>query len=370
VYADQTGTTAWFLIGQLPKRAGGNGLIPRPADSQNTGWAGLIPFAEMPYLQNPERGFWATANNTPSQTEANNPWLGADYCDPYRVRGILDALAARDGWTVEDCLALQCDVRSIPWEEIRAIVLSLNAPNHNAQEALDLLKAWDGRVEAESPAACIFELFIAELCVRVAKVKAPKSWRVVLGEVGLSEGNLSLFTDRRVRHLVKLLREQPEGWFASWQNEMTDILTTVIQKLRSTVGPSPAFWAWGHQRQLRLEHPLFGKHRWLGAAFNIGPVPVGGDCNTISQAGSRPGNPTDFTHNMCNMRTVFDLSDLSKSKFVLCGGQSGNPWSDHHADQFPLWQAGEAITIPWYQAAVIREAKETLRLLPEGTAGS
>jgi penicillin amidase len=68
---------------------------------------------------------------------------------------------------------------------------------------------------------------------------------------------------------------------------------------------------------------------------------------------------------MCNMRTVFDLSDLSKSRFVLCGGQSGNPWSEHHADQFPLWQAGEAITIPWDQASVIREAKETMRLLPQ-----
>jgi penicillin amidase len=369
LYADTTGTTGWFLIGQLPRRAGGYGLIPRPADCPNTGWTGLVTFDEMPYVKNPERGFWATANNDPLQSDPNNPWLGADYCDHYRVQAILDALAARQGWTVEDCLALQRDLRSIPWEEVREIVLALKAPNQNTQEALDLLRAWDGRVDAESPAACLFELFMAELCVRVAKVRAPKSWRVALGEVALWEGNQSLFTDRRIRHLVRLLQEQPSGWFTSWANEMADVLTSVLQRLRSSVGPGPAFWAWGHQRQLRLEHPLFGKNRWLGVAFNIGPVPCGGDCNTISQAGSRPGNPTDFTHNMCNMRTVFDLSDLSKSKFVLCGGQSGNPWSDHHADQFPLWQAGEAITIPWLQASVIREAKETLRLLPEEING-
>ena len=35
-----------------------------------------------------------------------------------------------------------------------------------------------------------------------------------------------------------------------------------------------------------------------------------------------------------------------------------------HADQFPLWQAGESIPIPWLQAEVIRSAKETLRRLP------
>lgn len=369
-YADSTGAIGWFLIGQIPTRAGGHGLIPRPVDSPNTGWTGLVPFAEMPYVKNPEQGFWATANNEPNiPRTSESPWLGADYCEPYRVRTILDALAAHEGWTVEDCQALQCDVRSIPWEEIRDLVLSLKSTNQDTLEAQELLGAWDGHIEAESPAACVFELFAAELCVRVAKVKAPKSWRVVLGEGGLAEVNLNLFTDRRVRHLVHLLREQPDGWFRSWSDEMIDVLAFVIKKLRSSVGPGSEFWAWGHQRQLRLEHPLFGQHPWLSAAFNIGPVPIGGDCNTISQAGCRPANPTGFTHNMCNLRTVFDLGDLSKSKFVLCGGQSGNPWSDHYADQFPLWQAGEAITIPWYQAAVIREAKDTLRILPEGLAG-
>lgn len=387
VYADTTGETGWFLIGQLPKRAGGNGLLPRPASHQDSGWKELIPFSEMPCVQNPERGYWATANNDPARplsasypspgqsgtengtsqtlTSSTSQWLGADYCDPYRVRTILEALASRGEWTVEDCLALQRDVRSIPWEEIRATVLSLKASNRDAQEGLDVLRAWDGRIDSESPAACVFELFVSELCVRIAQAKAPRAWRVAVGEMGLWDENLSLFTDRRIRHLVRLLNEQPEGWFASWSNEMIDVLTGVVQKLRRSVGPGPAYWAWGHLRQLRLEHPLFGKHSWLGRAFNIGPVPCGGDCNTVSQAGARPANPTDYTHNMCNLRTVFDLSDLSKSGFVLCGGQSGNPWSDHHADQFPLWQAGEAIGIAWDQSAVIREARETLRLLPE-----
>ena len=95
-----------------------------------------------------------------------------------------------------------------------------------------------------------------------------------------------------------------------------------------------------------------------------GPFPIGGDANTVSQAGCRPADPTDFTHNMANIRTVFDLADLSRSTFVLCGGQSGNPCSPHYADLLPLWQAGEAVTLPWNQDQVIREATATLRLLP------
>ncbi len=363
LYANVDGTTAWQLIGQLPKRAGGYGLLPRPGDAPDSGWTGLVPFEEMPHARDFPAGYFATANNAP-RSEGDHPWLGADYCDDYRVRGITEALAARGEWIVADCLALQRDVRCIPWEEMRDTVLSLTPADRDARDALDLLREWDGQANSESPAACVFELFAAEMCVRVAKAKAPKAWLAALGEAGLGSIPHNLFTDRRMAHLVRLIRTQPEGWFASWPVEMESVLGAVVRRLRSEAGPGAAFWAWGHIRQLRLDHPLFGKHRWLGAAFNLGPVPCGGDCNTISQAGARPAEPTGFTHNMCNLRTVFDLADLSRSQFVLCGGQSGNPWSDHHADQLPLWEEGEAVPIPWLQAEVIRATKDTLRLLP------
>ncbi|MBA4187651.1 MAG: hypothetical protein C0467_06485 [Planctomycetaceae bacterium] len=392
LYADSNGGTGWQLIGQLPRRAAGHGLLPRPAHLPDSVWNGMVPFDEMPHLADFPAGYFATANNDPRagfgigdsgfrqadaekcRTELSslnpespipNPFLGTDYCDSYRVQSITDALASREGWTVEDCLALQRNVRSIPWEEIRDIVLSLVPTSTEAEDALELLREWDGQVDSESPAACVFELFMAEMCARTAKVKAPKSWKTALGD---SAGPLEdcFFADRRIGFLVRQIREQPAGWFMSWPAEMESALGEVARNLRHNVGPGPAFWAWGHLRQLRLEHPLFKNHGLLGPAFNLGPVPCSGDTNTISQAGARPTSPTGFTHNMANLRTVFDLADLSKSRFVLCGGQSGNPWSDHHADLLPLWQAGESITIPWLQAEVIRASRDTLRLLPMG----
>ena len=116
-YADVSGAIGWFLVGQLPLRTGGNSLLPRPAILPDSGWTGLIPFDEMPCVLNPEEGYWTTANNDPalavaaalerrdekgpdSRTEnqivrGSPHWLGADFCDPYRVRAIRDALAAR-----------------------------------------------------------------------------------------------------------------------------------------------------------------------------------------------------------------------------------------------------------------------------------
>ncbi|WP_171472447.1 penicillin acylase family protein [Frigoriglobus tundricola] len=399
LYADAGGTIGWQLVGEVPTRRGGHGLLPRPADIPDSGWTGTVPFEAMPFAVNPACGYLATANNAPyqwavdsEQWAENNPstatrerrpgdpfspssdsahsppptaHLGRDFIDEYRVRRIRECLAARDAdWAPADLAALQLDVQSIPWREMRDRVLALAPTDPDARDARALLAAWDGRVDSESTAAAVFEVFVAEMCVRVARVKAPTAWPAALGEGGLGVAATNLFADRRVSHLIGLLRAQSSGWFASWPREMESALAVAVRTLRKVAGPGPAYWAWGHLRQLRLEHPLFGKHRWLGPAFNRGPVPCGGDANTVSQAGARPTNPTDFTHNMANLRTVFDLADLARSTFVMCGGQSGNPLSPHHADQLPLWQQGESFTLPWDQADVIRAAVDTLRLLP------
>ncbi len=361
VYADAGGTIGWQMIGQLPRRRGGYGLLPAPADRPDSGWeADWLPFKQLPAVVDPPQGFWATANHDPRLDLPDWPaHLGSDYCDPYRVRAVREALAARDGWTLEDCLELQRDTRSIPWEEVREVVLGLRPATAEAAEALRLLEPWDGRMDIDSPAAAVFEFFLMEMLVRVVRRRAPKSW-----EAALRSGDANLAADRRIGHLVRLLRHQPPGWFDDWPREMLDALTQAVRRLRAVAGPGSAYWAWGHVRPLRLEHLLFGKQRGLAAVFNVGPVPCAGDANTISQAAVCPTDPARFTHNIANLRAAFDLADLGRSRFVLCGGQSGNPCSPHYDDQLPLWQRGEAIPIPWTQAEVIRAARHTLRLLP------
>ncbi|MCS6864500.1 MAG: penicillin acylase family protein [Gemmataceae bacterium] len=381
VYADAAGTIAWQLTGEIPHRHRGYGLLPQPADRPQAAWDGVIPFDEMPWVVNPTCGYLATANDpthqiiaaaTPAESaQATAHWLGADFIDDFRAQRIRELLAHREhGWTVPEVATLQRDVQSLPWRQMREKVLSLQPQDADAQLALRVLRDWDGQVHTESPAAAVYELFVAEMCQRVAKAQAPTAWPQVVGESRWGMVDHNLFIDRRVGHLVWLLREQPSGWFASWSAEMEAALGAAVRSLRRWAGPGVAFWAWGHLRRLRLEHPLLGQHRWLGAAFNLGPIPWGGDANTISQAAVRPANPTAFTHNIANLRAVFDLSNPGLSTFVLCGGQSGNPASPHYADLLPLWQRGEAIVIPWDQPAVIRATVDTLRLLPPTEPGA
>ncbi len=383
-YADVEGNIGWQLVGELPVRRGGHGLLPRPAELPDTGWSGTVPFEQMPFVTNPPCGYLATANDPPIWHEAQTgsegqkphlarppvAWLGADYIDDYRARRIRERLAQRDaGWTLADCAALQLDQQSIPWREMRETVLALGSTDRHTREGLALLADWDGVVESESPAAAVYELFVSEMCVRVAKAKAPAAWRVAVGEDAMGIVGYNLLVDRRVSQLSRLVREQPAGWFVSWPAEMEQALAEAVRRLRRECGPGSAYWAWGHARPLVLDHPLFGKHRWLKRAFNLGPIPWGGDANTVSQAAVRPAEPTSGIHNLANMRCVFDLANLSQSTFVLAGGESGNPTSPHYDDQLALWQRGESFVMPWEQAAVIRAAVETLRLIPgESTA--
>jgi penicillin G amidase len=170
--------------------------------------------------------------------------------------------------------------------------------------------------------------------------------------------------DRRVGHLVNLIRSQEEGWFAqSWPETIVDAIRKVVSELRSQHGPGPDYWQWGDLRQLHLEHAIFGNH-WLKRIFQVGPIPMGGDGNTVFQASCRPLDPWENPQSIPNLRVVFDTSDWSNSRFVLAGGQSGNPLSENYRDQFELWQRGESFAIAWTPEEVLRTAVASLRLLP------
>src|SRR5205085_12438106 len=107
-----------------------------------------------------------------------------------------------------------------------------------------------------------------------------------------------------------------------------------------------------------------GPKRLLAAIFNRGPVPCGGDTDTINQASVLPLAPTEPCNNIASLRVVIDVGAWGTSRFVLPGGQSGNPLSPHYDDLFPLWQRGEGVPIAWAPEEVEKAAVATLELLP------
>lgn len=364
VYADTSGTVGWQLTGEVPRRRKGWGTIPLPGSNPEAGWEDApVPFDEMPHLADPETGFVATANNRPSSVD-KGPFLGVDWLDGYRLARIVEVLESRGDWDLVDVASLQMDLASLPWRELRDTVLCLPAETGEGTQALEMLKAWDGVLAAESPAAAVFECFVAEMARRVVVAKAPKAAKWALGKGFSTLNPHSLFCARRMGHLVRLLREQPEHWFdQSWPKEVSDALATAIGTLRERYGSDPTKWAWGRLRPLTLRHPV-GERALLNRVFNIGPFPWGGDANTVSQAAVDPAEPTDNPFYIASLRMVVELGNWDNSRFILPSGQSGNPLSPHYDDFLPLWQHGEGVPIAWSPAKVDEAVKYDLHLVP------
>jgi penicillin amidase len=361
-YADTSGTIGWQLIGRAPVRRKGHGSLPLPGWSPEVGWQpDPIPFEQMPHLENPECGWIATANNPPLPA-GQEPFLGLDFVDGYRAAAIHQALARSEKWDVATTMRLQMDQHALAWQEMREIILA--APLDPA--SLSLLRDWDGNVSADSEAAAVYELFLAEMSQRVARAKAPNSWRWLLG-ASLSAVNAFNFgCFRRTSYLVELLRDQPAGWFSrSWPEEIADAVSHATEQARAGLD---SIQPWGRLRPLVLQHPLARRGGRLGqmmaSLFNLGPVPCGGDCDVINQAAAQPLAPLASSHNVVSLRAVFDVGAWANSRFVLPGGQSGNPFSPHYGDLFELWQRGEGVPIAFAPDEVRASTIETLELLP------
>ncbi len=367
VYADVSDTVGWQLAGTAPRRKHGWGLLPQPGWLVDSGWEQEpVPFADMPYCACPPGSatdFVATANSSPLP-EGQGPYLGADWIDGYRQAALVEQIQQRTDWDIPATQRLQTSVLARPWQEIKPLVLALPADDPDVKRALDLLRTWDGALTVDSAAGSVYELFLMEMAQRVARARAPQSFRAALGQGYTPLTPLNFFCFRRTGHLVRLLRAQPSGWFSrSWAEEMGEALRQVMRHLlaRSQGADIPG---WGRLRQVTMHHPL-GARKPLAPLFNLGPVPCPGDTDTIAQGSVLPLDPLADCDNLASLRAIFDVGRWDESRVVLPGGQSGNPFSPHHGDQFPLWQRGETIRLVWSEGEVAKHTRATLELHPQ-----
>ncbi|MBN1583840.1 MAG: penicillin acylase family protein, partial [Anaerolineae bacterium] len=259
----------------------------------------------------------------------------------------------------------QLDQLSPLWWELRDAMLAIPADNDTVRLGLDLLDSWDGVVSADSPAAAVFELFVAEMTRRLVQTKAPNAAEWAMGKSAAPLMTRSGLCLRRFGHLSRLIRQQPDGWFArGWPREMAAALGQMVRMLGERYGDDPAQWAWGRVRPLCFEHAVGGRAP-LDKIFNLGPFPWGGDACTVAQAAVNLSEPYANSFFTASLRMVVDVGNWDASRYILPGGQSGNPLSPHYADQFPLWQRGKGVSIAWSPDKVDQVTQSVLHLRPK-----
>jgi penicillin amidase len=364
VYADTSDNIGWQYTADVPQRGESWGTVPLPGRDSRFHWkAASTPWDEMPNLFNPETNFIATANQKPLP-DSDGTYLGQDFIEGYRHARIIELLAARQDWNLDSAQMMQTDQFAIPWREMKAVVLGVSAKTEDAKIALKLLGDWDGVTSPDSAGAAVYEYFVLEMLHRLAHAKAPNSAAWILGKGFHPLVLTSFFYIREVSHLVRRLREQPQGWFAGgWEAEIAAALSAAVGRLKQTIGPSPEEWAWGKVHQLVLAH-LMGSRPPLDKIFNLGPFPTGGDHQTIAQAGRASTEFGSKVDGLANLRIVHDVGNWDDNRVVIAGGQSGNPFSPHYDDLLQFWLRGRTVTMPWSEETIRRATQQSLRLVP------
>jgi len=364
VYADVEGNIGYQMAGLVPVRAKGQGLVPSPGWTGEYDWKGFVPFDELPSVLNPPTHYVATANNKIVDDDYAH-FLGAEYLDRYRIQRIVELLKAREKHSLEDFRSIQGDVYSIPGRELAQHLLGLQPADQDARRALNFLRVWDCQLSPDSVAATIVEAFFLQMLRNTVAAKLGPLTDYFVGKEVHPAVPDSFYLQRSASWLLGLMREAPADWFAgrSWPEVMEQSLEEAVAALRRQLGEDMSRWTWGRVHYASFEHVL-GKVRALRPLFNRGPVPVGGDMNTVAQAsyvGSRPFAVYSYT---ASYRQIIDLSDLNRSVAILPGGQSGHPASRHYSDMIDAWQRLEYHPLLFDRGEIERQTAGKLTLIP------
>jgi penicillin amidase len=364
VFADVENHIGYQFVGHAPIRPPGCGIRPVPGWTGEYEWTGFVPFDALPALADPPEGFIATAN---TQIHAENyPYpLQSVYASPFRVRRIRQMLDGRDGLTLDDMRRMQADVYVLHAEPLRpALVAALDDTDRTwtAEEhtALELLRAWDGFAEVDSPGAAIWEVTYSNWMRRVLRARLSSDLTNETMTKFLGEFHWAL-PDR-------LLRGDDLGWFVGTtrEAELIAAFAEAVAWLREQIGPYPAEWEWGAVHTVTFTHPIAQGAKPLGRLLNVGPIPVGGDCNTLNCQYWTLADPFAVISG-ASYRLLVDLSDPSKDTHALaCNsvGESGNARSKHYRDQAIPWSRVRYHPMGTDAASVATRAAKTVRLVP------
>lgn len=358
VFADRAGNIGYYAPGHIPVRAKGDGSIPAPGWNDEYAWQEWIPFEQLPHAYNPPEGYLVTANN--KATPDDYPFfLTHDWTPPYRAERITELLTAKTGLIPEDYERIQADQRSAQAQELLPFLLTVQPETPEQTQALELLKAWDGVISADSAAAAIYEAWYAQL------------YQALLGDdLGGSLGDTATTS-----HNPTLLAAILEGNEGTWCDdvltpETEDCRTTArvalddaLKDLTDRMGKNMARWRWGDVHRMQFPHNPFSQVAPLKTLFHRS-IETGGDAFTVSPAPFKLENPYNAQH-LPSYREIIDLADLGNSRFIQTTGQSGNLFSPHYADLMPQWQAVKYIPMYWDKEKLLASGgTTTLNLEP------
>ena len=356
VYADVDGNIGYQTTGKVPIRAAGDGSLPVSGADNTHEWTSYIPFDKLPSIYNPPSGIIGTANGRITPDKYPNS-ISMEWEAPWRTARIYHVLESGRQFSSADMLALQTDIHSdaelFAAERLVYAVDHASKASPRVKQAADLMRSWDGRMQAASAAPTIAETSIRELRRLLLEPKLGSA----PADSSIDDEALSWKTyswEMRSVWLENILLHRPKRWLPEKYSSYDDLLTAAVDA--AVNGPQApkelAAWRWGAFNAVEIQHPILGKipliNRWSGP----GVQEQSGSGYTVKAVSRHHGPSERFTAN---------LADLDQSTLNIVTGQGGNFLSPYYMDQWKAWYEGTTFTLPFSAKAV--EVARTHRLV-------
>jgi len=325
VMADGSGAVLHRVAGRVPDRPALH--WERPVEgSSGHGWTGWVD--QLPRTRIAPDGQFVTANQRGS---AAYDRIGGDFAPPFRADRIGALLAGRAGLTSDDAGAVLCDTLQNSARTLVEAVDALTGVDRAADDVRRRLRAWDGRMDADSPGAALFAQLRRGVVERIcaAETLAPLHAGSPYGD--LYEPWFVLPVRVRSSLHVLLTADSPLGLN----------LATILRAALADVAVAPPEGSWGARHVFSPSHALeqFGLEHDRTAP----DTGLSGDQDCVLAAGSLPDTSASIRGPVA--RYVWDLSGDGQSRWVVPLGASGRTESTHHHDQHRLWATGGFVPV-------------------------
>ncbi len=363
VYADASGNIGLQCSAGVPVRAG-NGIQIYPGDSSKYDWTGLVPFEELPFEFNPDRGYVSSANNK-TVPDDYPYYISYWYATSDRIDRIREMLEEKELLGIEDIKVMHSDVKSKKAEQFTPVFINAIKTaadlNEIEKEALNKLENWNFELTRESVAATVFEVLFRKVCENLIKDDlSPELFSGLKGQRILLE-NL----------MMNILPEKTSGWIddkTTAEAETFDVI--VIRSYKETVadlttqnGENSELPNWGKIHTFTIGHPL-GVVSILDKTLHLnrGPFEMPGSYHTVCPYSYSYNNLYNVNHGASH-RHIFDVSNWDASETVIPTGTSGIPASDYYLNQTEMYINNQYHADPFSRTEVEKAAKYKMKFL-------
>jgi penicillin G amidase len=366
VYADRLGGIGYQAAGRLPIRSmQGDGTGLTSGWSPSGQWTAYVSPSTLPSSANPASGYVVACNQ--KLLPANHPlMIGHQFAAPYRAFRVADVIntfnTAKRKFSLSDMGQLQADqyayLSPLVKEEIRQSIVRTELIDSYQLSALDAMTHWDGQLSPDSTAATIYEAFLETLARRVIQ---PKIGPEMTNEYLQRWPMWPLFIEY-------YLREKPPVWMPAEERAYsTFVLTTFSQSLKTlkvTQSNTAQDWPWRAAHQATFEHLITKGVPWLGYFFNVGPIGLGGDPNTVNATAVEASAGKTQFHSASGptMRMLIDMTDNDKFYQSITLGQSGQLSSSYYKDQLPAWVKADPLPVAFSPSQIDKQMQSKLIL--------